>query len=212
MEIRLTDITGRIIVLKERVAVSDRVHQPILCFGRLLENGEPMEHSKPLSVIQVHIPIELQKKSMVVQGVIRALRLEPSDVLNVSAVQAEVMDDVLNGSVGWQLDSNGCGIGRHSASNFQDPTLMRPDLHGRLYRTTLAQGNDKKWYVLELCERMDELVQLDASFHEFQGERNVITMVIIITDGEKDAKLMGFSMLDDDIAETSEAAFPVVPE
>lgn len=86
--------------------------------------------------------------------------------------------------------------------------MVRPDLHGRLYRTTLVEGNDKKWYsLLEPCERMDELIQLDAEFHEFQGERNVIT---IITDAEKNSKLMGFSMLmDDDIAEPSEVVFPV---
>ena len=39
MEIRLKDLTGRTILLRERVAVSDKVGQPILCFGHLLESG-----------------------------------------------------------------------------------------------------------------------------------------------------------------------------
>ena len=39
MQIRLRDISGKSVLLTERVAVSSMVHQPILCFGRLLENG-----------------------------------------------------------------------------------------------------------------------------------------------------------------------------
>ena len=39
MEIRLKDLSGRNIVLRERVAISDRVTQPIVCFGHLLESG-----------------------------------------------------------------------------------------------------------------------------------------------------------------------------
>ena len=47
----------------------------------------------------------------------------------------------------------------------------------------------KKWYVLELCERLDGLVQYDAEFHDMNGKRNVIT---IITNGEQDPRQMGF--------------------
>ena len=39
MEIRLRDITGKTVLIRERVAVSSMVNQPILCFGHLLENG-----------------------------------------------------------------------------------------------------------------------------------------------------------------------------
>ena len=39
MEIALRDMTGRVILLRETVAISDRVSQPILSFGKMLENG-----------------------------------------------------------------------------------------------------------------------------------------------------------------------------
>ena len=71
--------------------------------------------------------------------------------LYVRAIQADVFDDKLvTGTVGWELDSRGCGTGRHFANKYQDPLLVRPDLPGRFCRTTLVEGNDKKWYVLEL--------------------------------------------------------------
>ena len=66
MEVRLKDITGKTICLRERVAVSSRVHQPILSFGRLMENGwtidgraQALTHS-----LGAHIPVELQKDEL----------------------------------------------------------------------------------------------------------------------------------------------------
>ena len=47
-----------------------------------------------------------------------------NDWFDVHAIQAEVNDDVVNGSVGWQLGPRGCGIGRHFDEKHQDP------LHG----------------------------------------------------------------------------------
>ena len=36
VEIQLVDQSGRVVMLKERVAISSHVHQPILCFGKML--------------------------------------------------------------------------------------------------------------------------------------------------------------------------------
>ena len=117
MEVRLKDITGKTICLRERVAVSSRVHQPILSFGRLMENGwtidgraQALTHS-----LGAHIPVELQNKSLVVQGTVRVMRelAGTSDTLHIRAIQADVMNHVLVGEVGWKLDEFGRGIGRH---------------------------------------------------------------------------------------------------
>ena len=150
-----------------------------------------------------HVPIDLQNQSMVVQGEIRMLRQEPISPVSfhVRSIQAEVMDYIAEGSVGWNLDSYGRGIGRHFSDRFQDPTLVKPDVDGPLYRTTLVEDN-RKWYVVELCERVSELIQLDAEFHEMQGKRNVIT---ILTNGEKDSMVMGFKLVDDVAREFSSA-------
>ena len=110
----------------------------------------------------------------------------------------------MNGSVGWQLDDRGVGIGRHFSDKHQDPTMFKPSIPGSFYRTTLVEGNDKKWYVMELCEKLEELVQLDSEFHGMRGRRNIITF---ITDAEKDPLVLGFSLVDAD-----EPGFPVRPE
>ena len=39
VELHLADVHGRSMVIKETVAISNQVHQPILCFGHLLESG-----------------------------------------------------------------------------------------------------------------------------------------------------------------------------
>ena len=47
--------------------------------------------------------------------------------------------------------------------------------------------------MLELCEQLSGLVQLDAEFNGMKGGRNVITFII---DAEKDPRMMGFSLVD----------------
>ena len=123
-----------------------------------------------------------------VQGTIRVLR-ESCDVvdMHVRAIQADVMEHVVEGRVGWDLDAYGQGLGRHFDNKYQDPSLVKPDLPGRFCRTTLIEGDDKKWYVVELCERLDGLIQYDAEFYEMSCKRNIIT---ILTDGEKDPLVM----------------------
>eukprot|EP00435_Cladocopium_sp_Y103_P066687 s792_g29.t1 len=137
MEIRLEDVTNRTVLLRERVALSDRVSQPIISFGHLLESGwgiDATEQTLSHSVAGAHIPLELQSKSVVVQGTIRLLSLqEPNNAcLHVRAIQAEVNDDVATGAVGWELDSRGCGVGRHYADKFQDPLMVKPDIPAKV--------------------------------------------------------------------------------
>ena len=70
VEIQLVDQSGRVVMLKERVAISSHVNQPILCFGKMLQCGwgiqadeQVLTHSTGLK-----IPIELQNQSVTVKG------------------------------------------------------------------------------------------------------------------------------------------------
>ena len=89
---------------------------------------------------------------MVVHGTSRTLQecVDECAALHIRAIQADVLDSVVNGSIGWELDTKGCGIGRHSSERHQDPTLVKPHM---------------KWYVTELCEPLDGLIELDIEFH-----------------------------------------------
>ena len=81
MEVRLKDITGKTICLKERVALSSRVSQPIISFGHLLEGGWSIDGREQALThnFGAHIPVELQNRSLVVQGTIRVLHEEVHD-------------------------------------------------------------------------------------------------------------------------------------
>ena len=84
VELHFMDMKGRSAVLRETVALSDRITQPILCFGHLLENGwsvngieQTLTHGSGIS-----IPIELQNKSMLLRGWVRMIK---DEFLNLSA-------------------------------------------------------------------------------------------------------------------------------
>ena len=199
VEIRLGTNTGKTVVLREKVAISSKVTQPILCFGHLLEQGfgiDGREQSLVHYGNNINIPLYMQNRSMTVMGHVRVISAAVDGVLPqmVRAVRADVSQDLVNSSVGWSVNSSGYIVGRHLGSGFQDPTLSFPALQGPQYRTTLAKGDDGSWYILELNEPLRMIVQLDASFHEMEGNRSIITLV---TEGEKLPGMMGFHFGED---------------
>ena len=204
VEIRLLDETGRLVLLKERVvAISPHVTQPILCYGRLLQAGWSMDSREQVLTHEagVKVPIELQNMSVTVKGWVRVISsdLNASNVQQpehvVRAVRADVTSDLRLGPAGWHLDENHCGVGRHHSNCFQDPTLFRPQMSGSLYRTTLLRDMGE-WFVLELCEPMNALVDLGAEIYGYEGPRDLLT---IITDSDKEP-ILGFSLLGDEPA------------
>ena len=210
VEVRLLDETGRLVLLRERVAISPHVSQPILCYGRLLQAGWGMDSREQVLTHEagVKIRIELQNMSVTVKGWVRVVNSEVLEDMNqhaetmnqprsvVRAVRADVTPLMRLGPAGWSLDSSNCGIGRHHSDRFQDPTLVRPQMSGKLYRTTLIRDAGE-WYVLELCELLENLVDLNAEIYGYDGPRDLLT---VITDEEKDPVLMGFSLLGDEPA------------
>ena len=69
VELRLPTSSGKSVILRERVAISSRVTQPILCFGHLLEQGfgiDGVEQALVHSSGRINIPLQLQNKSMTV--------------------------------------------------------------------------------------------------------------------------------------------------
>ena len=196
MEVCLLDQCGRTVVLREHAAVSDKVSQPILCYGKLLESGWGVDACEQSLVHPqgVRVPIELQNKSVFIKGWIRAMPML-SEPMMIRAVKATLTPDLERGAVGWSLDSEGIGIGRHHADQHQDPTLAVPGMSASRYRTTLVRSNGE-WFVVELCERLQDVIDLSSNFHEFPGFHDVIT---IVTDGDKQPTLMGFEMTNGDL-------------
>ena len=197
IEIHLMDQYGRAVVLKETLAVSSQINQPILCFGHLLENGWGVNGREQALVhgSGITVPIEMQNKSMAVRGWIRVLREEPQALgpMVIRAVRADVWPDLTDMRIGWNLNAEGIGKGKHYGSCFQDPTLFCPTMAGNKFRTTLNQDGDS-WFVLELCEPMSTLIDGSAEFFGYVGDRFIIT---ISTASQRPPQAMGFTMLAD---------------
>ena len=219
IEVHLMDVQGKSVTLRETVALSNQITQPILCFGRLLEGGwsvngveQTLTHANGVAA-----PIELQNRSMTVKGWIRTIKERGPEFfdMQIRAVSASVFEELTDARVGWNLNERGVGIGKRYSNCFQDPTLACPSMSGRMYRTTLIKHGDK-WLVLELCEPLEYLVDLSAEFYGYAGDRYVIT---IITDAERPPQVMGFRLLDDEpeLAQDQhpseeDVAIPLAPE
>ena len=193
-EIKIPTSSGNSIVLKEKVAISSRVSQPILCFGHLLEQGfgiDGREQSLIHAAGGINIPLQMQNKSMAVLGHFRVLQAAPAvqGPQVVRMVKAEVEQSLINSPIGWSVNATGYIVGRHLSDSFQDPSLAFPRLQGPQCRTTIASGDDGCWYILELNEPLRGIIQPDSKFHDMDGMRSVIT---IVTEGEKWPDSMGF--------------------
>ena len=194
VEIRLPTTAGRTVVLKERVAISSRVTQPIPCFGYLLEHGfaiDGVEQALIHASGKINIPLQMQNKSMTILGHVRVLLSAPGqDQLQlVRAVRAEVMDGLINSLIGWTVSDMGYIVGRHLSDSFSRPFTCVFCTPRATLQKYLVTGDDGLWYSLELTEPLNLIVQLDAKFHDMKGNRSVIT---IITEGEKSPNMMGF--------------------
>ena len=198
VELHLADVHGRSIVIKETVAISSHIHQPILCFGHLLESGWGVngQHQTLIHGSGIQVPIELQHHSMSVRGWVRVLREEPQqcESLSVRVVKVDVVEDLAGMRVGWELNAQGVGRGKHFANCFQDPTVVCPSMAGSKFRTTLVRDGGQ-WLVMELCEPMETLIDLSSEFHGFNGsDRYVLT---IITDNDCPPETMGFRLMNE---------------
>ena len=75
VEVKLTDQSGKLTTLRERVAVSSQISQPIPSYGKLLECGWGIDSREQTLThgAGVQIPFELRNRSMVVKGWIRVI-------------------------------------------------------------------------------------------------------------------------------------------
>eukprot|EP00435_Cladocopium_sp_Y103_P016278 s3391_g4.t1 len=190
VEIKLGTTEGRSMILREKVAISSSISQPILCYGRRLEQGfgiNATEQSLVHHGSNTSVPIQLQNRSMAIVGQVRLISacVDGVEPHSVRAICAEVKPELINSSVGWSVNNAGYIVGRHMADSFQDPSLAFPALQGPQCRTALVKGDDGRWQILELNEPLRLLIQPDA---KLQGNRSTIT---IVTPGERDPAMTG---------------------
>ncbi len=214
VEITLKDSLGRKVVFRERVTISDAVSQPILCFGKMMEQGWSIDGREQVMVHhsvdeEIKVPVEMQNRSVTVMGYIRVVQQEPHFI---RAMSAQLHESLKNLPHGWTIKDKDMMVGYHISNHFQEP--MHADWVKGM-RTTLIQSRDGGWSMVEYCEDLIKLVVLDSPFEE-RAMRPVITIVT------RDAMIpenLGFILEDemdfnpraeDEIAEA--AAIPVAPD
>ena len=104
------------------------------------------------------------------RGWVRVLRERPQqpDPFSIRVVKADVVEDLSGMRVGWELNAQGVGRGKHFANCFQDPTVVCPSMAGSKYRTTRFRDGGQ-WFVMELCEPMETLIDLSSESHGFNA-------------------------------------------
>lgn len=136
--------------MKEPVAISSKVTQPILCFGHFLEHGfglDGVEQALTHSNGCTNILLQMHNKNMGVLGHARVLHAlpEPDIFQAIRAVKTEVKEGLINNPTAWIVSDMGYIIGRHVSDCFQDSSLAFPALQPLQFRTALVKGDDGLW-------------------------------------------------------------------
>ena len=178
---------GRPVIFRERVVLSDKVSQPILCYGKLFHQGWGIspEDSTLVHGGDLRIPVELQNRSIFVEGKIRVVREEADSIRAMTAVFL---------THGWSVGPHGFQVGLHIDSKFQAPLLIFPDARRFSRRTTLVETSPGNWEVKEFGELLEAMDDRGLSFgEEIVGLRPMIT---ILTSEEETPEAMGFDVGD----------------
>ena len=197
IEVLLRDDQGKVVRIRERVTISDAVSQPILCFGRLMEQGWSINSREQALIHEADgkegkIPVEMQNKSLTVLGHIRMIEEKP---LVVRMMSVTLDDSLRQLNHGWHLNERGMEVGFHLSNCYQDPSLVSQELTDRR-RTALIQHPTGLWDMVEYCEPLRTWSSPSGEFEE-PGMRYVIT---ILTKDTVEPELIGFSM-DDEIGD-----------
>ena len=171
VEISLRDIDGREVLLKENVVFSSKVNQPILSYGRLMEHrwgingrGQTLENG------DLEVPLNLQNRSLTVQGRIRVIRDEDE-----SCLEAQVRE-ALEKAAGCKFKEHGLPVGSLFTSNFVGLTFI-PEVEDspELVRTALVKRGGR-WLMPEFCESVMEKEELDDQFFDHNAVIPSITI------------------------------------
>ena len=193
VEVELMAADGRPVIFRERVVLSDKVSQPILCYGKLFQQGWGIspEDSTLVHGGDLRIPVELQNRSIFVEGKIRVVREEADSIRTMTAVLQAPLRGLAHG---WSVGPHGFQVGLHIDSKFQDPLLIFPDARRFSRRTTLVETSPGNWEVKEFGELLEAMDDRGLSFgEEIVGLRPMIT---ILTSEEETPEAMGFDVGD----------------
>ena len=185
--------SGKEIQIYEKAHFSKGISQPILSFGRLMESGWGIaDHSLVYGSgdHEVKIPLRLQNKSLVAEGSVRTISIEPQVVRVLEAKLKEDLEEKARFQTGWK-DLGDRWIGIHLAKTFQNPQYVGSIPSAVSWkRTTLAKVAGA-WQLLEMCEDLHRIFNQEE---EIEGARENVMVITILTKEAMSVEEMGFEV------------------
>ena len=206
VELELHGEEGDIILLKDKVHISEQVKQPLISYGRLLRRGWTitLDGGGPKLTHEdsgVKIPISFKNDSLQVPGYVRM-------VSHVRHVDTDIPAKWREIGTSWTVTGKGFPIVGSSAEHYIDPSATYA-MDEWPYRTTLGY-NGETWTMLEFCE---ELSKMSNRSREVERDQRCTQLLTILTQDILTPEVIGFVVKDvigDDQAAGSAAA-PVAP-
>ena len=182
-----TDRSGREVVIREKCLITS-VTQPLLSLGRLVKRGWfPQRQGEDLLLAHGRTGSELnlsfQGNSLALEACIRKVEfadLDPEQAAVRAVLQATLSEELQAVDYGWQVLQSGHIAWRGRSTMMVDPSMMAGVSWP--FRSTLTQRDDSSpWFVIEHCERWDEMEDLEA---EVPSGTAVEMVVVLHTEPE----------------------------
>ena len=207
VQLELQGEGGDVVILSDRVHVSQHVQQPLISYGRLLkrgwtitlDDGPKLTHEES----GIKVPITFKNDSLMVTGFVRMVAHN-----NVRHVDADIPARWRDVGTSWTVTGKGFPIVGSSAEHYIDPSATYAMAEWP-YRTTLGY-NGESWTMLEFCE---ELSKMSDRSREVERDQRCTQLLTILTQDILTPEVIGFVVKDiegDGLAAGS-AAVPAVP-
>ena len=186
VDLEFEDVNGKVVVMRDKSHVSDRVQQPLLSYGKLLRRGWQIvtgEDNAPKlyhAVKQVAVPIHFKNDSLMLLGRIRRVEC-------VRAVHVRIPKKWNNASTVWQVTSQGFPLRSSSGNKFVDLTESY-NMEEWRYRTTFGV-READVFLPEFCEDLNKMSNraepVDGSYNR---------LIAVLTQDILTPEQMGFIM------------------
>ena len=187
----------------DKAHFSDEINQPIISYGKLMEAGWNIEAGRDdgsqhcMTFGQgnsvVRIPLQLQNRSLVAEGHLRAVVEEQNEPMMVRVLEARLKDDLqlkARYQVGWKQEENKW-YGVHLAKRLQTPQFVGEiPFTTDWKRTTLVKVKDQ-WQLYEMCENLHGLDNQEEVIDAVEENTLVLT---ILTAEDMSTEEMGFEV------------------
>ena len=207
VQLELQGEGGDVVILSDRVHVSQHVKQPLISYGRLLkrgwtitiDDGPKLTHEES----GIKIPITFKNDSLLVSGFVRMVSHS-----HVRHVDADIPAKWREVGTSWTVTGKGFPIVGSSAEHYIDPSGIY-SMDEWPYRTTLGY-NGETWTMLEFCE---DLSKMDDRTRQVERDQRCTQLLTILTQDILTPEVIGFVVKDieGDEQAAGSAAAPVAP-